>query len=270
MVQGVKKYQKGKLYQVSPAELSPDPDQPRKYFDPTALEELTESLLKQGVLQPILARKVPPEGKLVVVSGERRYQAAVKGGLSTVPVIVTDGEPLEVSIVENLLRENLTAIEEAEAIERLKSRNDYQITDLAAMLGKSQASLCEILSLTKLPASVKEDCRNEPKTPRYVLVQIAKQPSSKKMEKLYQKYKERGLTVGALRSSERGKLAPGATAVDIAFITAFLKKLDGLDVARLDPQQVAQLTEHLGRLQSAALAKLGAVSSLPAGGTISS
>lgn len=262
MSEGGKRYQTGKLYHVDPAELIVDPEQPRKYFDPAALADLTASIVKQGILQPILVRRMPG-GKLAVVSGERRLQAALKAGLATVPVIVTDGEPLEVSIVENLLREDLTAVEEAEAIERLRTLNNYQLADLATILGKSQSSLSEILSINKLPAAIKDDCRNEPRTSRYALVQIARQATERKMQNLYQKYKDSGLTVGELRAKERNLAGAETGAVDISFIASFLKKLDGLDVSRLDQLQVAQLTEHLGQLQMAALTKLGAVGSLP-------
>ena len=81
------------------------------------------------------------------MSGERRYQASLLAGRETIPAVFTDGEPAEISIVENLLRENLTAIEEAEAIDRLKMQRNYQLSDLTAALGKSDSTLSEILSL---------------------------------------------------------------------------------------------------------------------------
>jgi ParB family transcriptional regulator, chromosome partitioning protein len=97
--------------------LAPDPEQPRKFFDEQALAELQASIASHGVLQPVLVRE-GGEGMFIIVSGERRYQAAKNAGLETIPAILTDGEPAEISIIENLLRENLTAIEEAEAIVR--------------------------------------------------------------------------------------------------------------------------------------------------------
>jgi ParB family chromosome partitioning protein len=108
-------YEKGKLYDLDITQVQPDPEQPRKYFDEQALVELSASITNHGVLQPILVRE-GTDGVFIIVSGERRYQATVKAGLATVPAIITDGEPAEISIIENLLRENLTAIEEAEGI----------------------------------------------------------------------------------------------------------------------------------------------------------
>src|SRR6266487_2609053 len=162
-------YEKGKLYQLSMTLLSPDPEQPRKFFDEQALAELSASIVAHGVLQPILVRE-GVEGNFVIVSGERRYQAAKNAGLETIPAILTDGEPAEISIIENLLRENLTAIEEAEAIERLRALHDYGLAELATALGKSDSAISAILSLNRLPAEVKDDCRNEPKNLRSILI----------------------------------------------------------------------------------------------------
>jgi ParB family chromosome partitioning protein len=163
--------------------VQPDPEQPRKFFDEQALAELSAFIAGHGVLQPILVR-VGTEGVFVIVSGERRYQASKNVGLAIIPAILTNGEPAEISIIENLLRENLTAIEEAEAIERLRAVHDYALSDLATALGKSDSTISEILSLNKLPMEVKDDCRNDPKAGRSILVLIARQRTPEKMTAL--------------------------------------------------------------------------------------
>jgi ParB family chromosome partitioning protein len=180
-------YEKGTLYDVNIADLQPDPDQPRKYFDEQALAELKASIEKHGVLQPVLVRR-GADGALLLVSGERRFQASKLAGCQTIPAVFTTGEPAELSIVENLLRENLTAIEEAEAIEKLRALHDYALSDLTTVLGKSVSTISEILSLNKLPAEVKDDCRNDPKAGRSILVIIAKQKTPQKMVALYPKF----------------------------------------------------------------------------------
>jgi ParB/RepB/Spo0J family partition protein len=98
------RYEKGKLYQLGLDRLIPDPEQPRKFFDEQALAELQASIVRHGVLQPILIRD-GTDGNFIVVSGERRYQAAKNAGLGTIPAILTDGEPTEIAIIENLVRE---------------------------------------------------------------------------------------------------------------------------------------------------------------------
>lgn len=216
-------YEKGKLYELPLTAVQPDPEQPRKYFDEQALAELAASITSHGVLQPILVRQGADE-TFIIVSGERRYQAAQQAGLANIPAIITDGEPAEISIIENLLRENLTAIEEAEAIERLRAVHDYGVTDLAATLGKPVSTLSEILSLNKLPQEVKDDCRNAPKALRSILTLIARQNTPEKMTALYTRYKENGLTYGEVRKTAT-KTKPTDAPVDLNFVDQFYDKL---------------------------------------------
>lgn len=246
-------YEKGKLYDLNIADVQPDPDQPRKYFDEQALAELKASIEKHGVLQPVLVRQ-GADGGLLLVSGERRYQASKLAGLQTIPAVFTDGEPTEISIVENLLRENLTAIEEAEAIDRLKTQHNYLLSDLSAALGKSDSTLSEILSLNKLPDEVKNDCRNDPKTARGILVEIAKKKDPATMLSLYTKYKESGLTRGEIRKKPRvGK--PADAPVDLAFVDQFYDRIYLLDCATLTSEQKAALNLAIVKLRSMLLEK---------------
>jgi len=245
---------KGKLYDLGIASLRPDPEQPRKYLDEQALAELQTSIVRHGVLQPILVRK-GSGATYVIVSGERRYQAARLAGLATVPAILTDGNPIEIAIIENLLRENLTAIEEAEAIERLRALNDYQLADLSAILGKSVSMLSEILSLNRLPAAVKDDCRRDPKSSRGVLVEIARQRDQQKMETLYRKYRDSGLTRGEIRKKSarpKRQTAP----LNPAFISACSERLDTLDLANLEHGQKEVVQQELEKLRSVVNRKL--------------
>lgn len=244
---------KGKLYDLAIASLRPDPEQPRKYLDPQALAELQVSIVRHGVLQPILVRK--GAGGYIIVSGERRFQAAKMAGLATIPAILTDGNPVEIAIIENLLRENLTAIEEAEAIERLRALNEYQLGDLSAILGKSVSMLSEILSLNRLPAEVKDDCRQDPKSSRGVLVEIARQRDPQKMTTLYRKYRESGLTRGEIRQKS-AKLARKNVPLNLGFVSACSERLDTLDLVTLNPEQKETLQRELEKLRSVATRKL--------------
>jgi len=247
-------YEKGKLYDLNIADVQPDPEQPRKYFDEQALTELKASIEKHGVLQPVLVRQ-GADGALLLVSGERRYQASLLAGCQTIPVVFTDGEPAEISIVENLLRENLTAIEEAEAIDRLKTQHNYQLSDLTAALGKSNSTLSEILSLNKLPDDVKNDCRNDPKAARGILTVIARQKTPEKMSALYAKYKESGLTRGEIRKkAAKPKLA--GEPIDLVFVDQFYDRLSRLESAALTVEQKIALNLNLVQLRSMVLQKM--------------
>jgi len=247
-------YEKGKLYDLNIADLQPDPQQPRKYFDEQALSELKASIEKHGVLQPVLVRQ-DTGGRLLLVSGERRFQASLLAGCLTIPAVFTDGDPAELSIVENLLRENLTAIEEAEAIEKLRDLHDYALSDLSTVLGKSVSTLSEILSLNKLPPEVKDDCRNDPKAGRSILVLIAKQTTPKKMTALYKKYKESGLTVGEVRK-KTAKPKPTDAPVDLSFVDQFYDRLYLLESSTLTAEQKVALNLNLVKLRGMVYQKL--------------
>ena len=247
-------YEKEKLYQLALSSVQPDPEQPRKYFDEQALAELASSIASHGVLQPILVRE-GADGKFIIVSGERRYQASLNAGQESIPAMITAGEPAEISIIENLLRENLTAIEEAEAIERLRAVHDYGVTELGTVLGKAQSTMSEILSLNRLPAEVKDDCRKDPQAAKRILAVIARQQSPEKMISLYQKYKASGPTRGeiipkpAKPKTKRPPLSPEELA-------AFCERLDLLVTADLTVEQKTAFTPELTKLRGVAYQKL--------------
>ena len=247
-------YEKGKLYDLNITDVQPDPEQPRKYFDELALAELKASIEKHGVLQPVLVRQ-GADGTLLLVSGERRYQASKLAGCLTIPAVFTTGEPAEISIVENLLRENLTAIEEAEAIERLRSLHNYALADLSTALGKSDSTLSEILSLNKLPSDVKDDCRNDPKAGRSILSLIARQKTPEKMTVLYTKYKESGLTRGEIRKKSAKPRLAGAP-IDLNYVDQFYDRLYLQDSTALTTDQKVALNLTLVKLRNMVLQKM--------------
>jgi len=266
MPQTTKRYIAGKLYQLAPGEISLDGTQPRKYLDEQAMAELKASIQKHGVLQPVLVR-AGENGGLLLVSGERRYQASVAAGLATIPAIFTKGDPMEVAIVENLLREALTAIEEAEAIDRLRNAHNYQLGDLSQVLGKAESTLCEILSLNRLPAGVKDDCRNDPKAARGILAEIAKQRTETRMVELYDRYKARGLTRGEIRSNnnkalQKANAAVGAQSIDISFLARCTKLLDAIEIDKIEEAQRDVFVVELGALRLAVNRKLKAMKPL--------
>ncbi len=144
------KVEKG-VQQVPVAQLRPSPFQPRQRMDETAIAELAASVADKGILQPILAR--PVEGGYEIVAGERRFRAAQRAGLITVPAVVrdlSDQETLEIAIVENLQREDLNAMEEARAFKQLL---DFGLNQekVAKAVGKSRSAIANTLRLLALP-----------------------------------------------------------------------------------------------------------------------
>ncbi|MBQ7633272.1 MAG: ParB/RepB/Spo0J family partition protein [Alphaproteobacteria bacterium] len=131
--------------------------QPRTAFNDEALQSLSESIKEKGVLQPLLVRKRGLHYE--IVAGERRWRAAQKAGLKTVPIIIkelSDQETLEVALIENLQRENLTPIEEAEGFNKLMQEYEYTQDALGKVIGKSRSYIANSLRLLVLPADVKQ------------------------------------------------------------------------------------------------------------------
>lgn len=132
--------------------------QPRYRFDDVALEELSQSIAEKGLLQPILVREVGPD-KYQIVAGERRWRAAQKAGVHEVPVLVrdlTDTEVLEIALVENIQREDLSAIEEATAYQKLIDEFEHTQEALSKIVGKSRSHITNLLRLLKLPKKVRD------------------------------------------------------------------------------------------------------------------
>ena len=135
-------------------------NQPRKSFDNAALHELAESLKRTGVLQPIVVRRYGQQFQIVV--GERRWRAAQMAGLTRIPAVVreaSDAETLELALVENLLREDLNPMEEAEAYQRLLTEFAWTQEELGQRVGKDRSSVANCLRLLKLPELIQADLR---------------------------------------------------------------------------------------------------------------
>ena len=139
--------------------LRPNPSQPRKRFDEAAIDGLVESIRQQGVLQPLLVRPHPDDANAYeIVAGERRWRAAQRAQLHEVPVIIkdlTDTETLEIALIENIHREDLTALEEAEGYQRLIEEFNHTQDALAKAVGKSRSHVANMLRLLNLPEEIK-------------------------------------------------------------------------------------------------------------------
>ena len=147
----------GEQRMVSIAEVKSSPLNPRKDFRDDELSELAESIRTKGLVQPIVVRPNGMAGGYEIVAGERRWRAAQKAGLHTIPVIireVTDRELLELAIIENVQRQDLNAIEEATGYRELVERFDYIQEQLSEIIGKSRSHVANTLRLLKLPAGV--------------------------------------------------------------------------------------------------------------------
>lgn len=149
---------KEQITEINLDELRSNPYQPRKNFDEESLQELASSIKTYGVFQPIIAKKSIKGYE--IVAGERRVKASRLAGLKTIPAIIkdfTDEEMMELALLENLQRENLSALEEAEAYYKLKEKLNLTQEELAEKVGKSRSHITNMLGLLDLPAEIKDD-----------------------------------------------------------------------------------------------------------------
>jgi ParB family chromosome partitioning protein len=189
--------------------LRPNPNQPRQHFDEAALRDLTASVKEKGVLQPVIARKDPERDGYILIAGERRWRAATAAGLATLPALVRrEEDALEVALIENLQRENLSAIEEAEALLHLKQARRFTDGQLAQVIGKSRQSVNDSLALNELPEGIKEECRTCGIGSKRQLLSIARAGAPEKVQVLWDAFR-RGEITTVRAIQQRSKPAKG-------------------------------------------------------------
>jgi ParB family chromosome partitioning protein len=190
MMMATPTYEKGKLYDIPIIDLRPDPEQPRKVIDPAALEELAASITSLGIVQPLLFRVNPESPFLSIVAGERRYLAAQKVGLTVLPCICVEGNIDEIALIENLQRQDITIIEEAEALQRLLDKRTYTVEQMAAILGKPRTTVSDSLMLLRLPLEIRDECRGNRSFGKKRLLEISRKKQERGMVTAFAQYKK--------------------------------------------------------------------------------
>ncbi len=185
--------------QVPIEQLDPNPNQPRQRMGD--LSELMASITTRGIIEPLIVRQ--RGDRYQIIAGERRYQAAVQVGVAEVPVVIRDsddGEVIEIALIENLQRKDLTPFEESEALHALAARFQYTHEELARRLGKSRTTVTEAISLHAVPDRVKQLCRLAEITSKSVLLEIARQGDENRMIALVERITRGGdVTRAAVR-----------------------------------------------------------------------
>jgi ParB family transcriptional regulator, chromosome partitioning protein len=195
------------------AEIEPDAAQPRSSMG--SLDDLVASIRDKGILEPLLVRRHPGDGgekSYLIVSGERRYHAALAAGLFEVPVIeldVSDQEALEIALIENLQRKDLTPFEEAEGYRMLADRHGYTHEQIAEAVSKSRVVITESITLLQMPARVRDAVQALGVTSKSVLLEILKARSEEEMIQLLEKVSNLGLSRDDLRRRVRQSTAAG-------------------------------------------------------------
>jgi ParB family chromosome partitioning protein len=204
--------------------ISPNADQPRKFFDAQALADLVGSVAVHGILQPILVRPHPQDpGRYQIVAGERRWLAAQQAGLTDVPVVVrpmTDQEALELGLVENVLREDITPLEEARALKRLIDAFGYSYARLGERLGKNKAYVDHRVRLLKMPDEIQDALERgvadndgrigRPFTPRHAGV-VVQAPDADVRHQLIEAIFQEGLSVAQATDRLKSFMLPASS-----------------------------------------------------------
>ena len=186
--------------------IDPNPNQPRQVMGD--LSDLIASIGEKGIIEPLIVRQRGE--RFQIIAGERRYQASVQAGLRELPVVVRDvddTEVIELALIENLQRKDLTPFEEAEALHGLADRCGYTHEDLARRLGKSRTSITESLALTGIPDAIRTLCRLADISSKSLLLQVVRQETPAKMTALIEKIASQG---GATRQQLRDAAKPKA------------------------------------------------------------
>ena len=189
-------------------QIDPNPNQPRQVMGD--LSELIASVQENGIIEPIVVRQ--RGSRFQIVAGERRYQAAVRAGIEELPVVIRDVDDvgiLEIALVENLQRKDLTPFEESEALQALCQKAGYTHERLAQKLGKSRTVITESLSLNQMPESIKQLCRLADISSKSLLLQVVRQGEPEKMAALVEQMSRGG---GMTRQEVRETVKPKAPA----------------------------------------------------------
>lgn len=195
-----------RIIEVEIEKLRPNPDQPRTNFDAEALQDLAGSINAHGLIQPIAVIEDPEnEGAFVIVAGERRYRAYKLLGKETIPAIMTSGNPDEIALIENMQREDLSPIEEAEALAKLMERHKYKQEDLAKVIGKARTTVTELLNLNGLPEEIKSECRTSDIASKSLLIEIVRLGKAEDQIKFWGDFKQgETKTVRSAREKKKG------------------------------------------------------------------
>ncbi|WP_145203540.1 ParB/RepB/Spo0J family partition protein [Sphingobium sp. B2] len=230
----------GKAIQsIEVALIQPHPEQPRRHFDEGALQELADSIGKRGVIQPIIVR--PHGGGFQIVAGERRWRAAQRAHLHRIPAIVRDfdeAETLEIALIENIQREDLNPIEEAEAYRKLIAEFSHSQEALGRLVGKSRSHVANLMRLLDLPATVQQQVVEQKISMGHARALIG----APDCEALARQVEQKGLSVRdteqLVRRVKKGEDAPAARRgggsgdkdADIAALEQHLADILGLKV----------------------------------------
>jgi ParB family transcriptional regulator, chromosome partitioning protein len=204
-----------RIIEIELTKLRRNPDQPRKVFNEETIKELAASIEHHGLIQPI---SVVPDSEsqdgFMIVAGERRYRAHEHLGRPTITAIITKGNSDEIALIENIQREDLSPVDQAEGLANMMTKHGYKQEELAKVIGKARTTVTELLSLNTLPDEIKNECRTSDMASKSALIEIVRLGNAKDQLKLWEDMKQGGMrTVRAARAMKSGKKEPSVRPV---------------------------------------------------------
>lgn len=243
---------------IPTAVIRPNPLQPRQHFDSAALEELASSIRARGLLQPIIVRR-DADGDYTLVAGERRLRAAELAGVSLVPAILSNDDLLEVALEENLQREDLSPLEEAEALAALAAERGHSHAELADVIHKSRPYVSNTLALTRLPDDVKEEYFAQGAgVSREIMISIARQETPEAMRTLWRRVKLESMSVKTFRARSEERRTQVDRGGELLRLVRRVNRLcSTLEASEIDPEDVPTLRRALRKLEGRVKSLLG-------------
>ena len=245
-----------RIVEIDLRDLHPNPDQPRKTFSEESLIELAASIERHSLIQPITVKRLD-DGTYLLVAGERRFRAFERLGRPTIPAIVTTGDAEEIALIENIQREDLNPLEEAEALARMMNRHRYTQEQLGQVIGKSQAAVSQALGLLNLPETIKTEYRAAPRSSKSLLVEIAAMKNGAEQLRLWAAIKDGRIANVKAARAERSALkqseSPPSSTIDVIKackrLTKVLERLNA-PAARMPADDYNTLTTLCERLNA--------------------
>jgi ParB family chromosome partitioning protein len=255
-----------RIYRLRLAEIEPRRDQPRQRIDQDSLQELAASIERHGLIQPVTVKRQEGREGYVLVAGERRYRAHELLGREDILAVVTSGDPEEISLIENVQREDLHPLEEAMAYARMMELHAWTQEQLAEMVGKARPTITNVLKLNSLPETIRADCAARRDVSKSLLFEIARCRDPKEQLRLWEQVRGGG-TVRAARARQPAVLPTprGPLADTLRLGRRFLRRLAAIEAVAGDAEAHAELVRlrqeidaALDRLTGPATGGLGA------------
>lgn len=247
-----------KIIEIDLDQIRLNPNQPRRTIDQKKLQELAASIERQGLIQPIVVKKLENEAAYTLVAGERRFRAHQLLNKTTIAAIITKGNPDEIALIENIQRENLNPLEEAEALQRMMERYQYTQEELGKVIGKAQNTISETLQINTLPRVIKDDYQSSDTeiVSKSALIELSRIKDQRTQQALWTAMKQGRWSVRKIRSAKTKTRGRNISSQDKIVVAGHALIKQVMAIEALDDSHYQELLnignilmEHIQRLK---------------------